>query len=1368
MLPASQHPLSVPIAAAQPSPTPSLANSGLLAPPSPTPLSPRPLFPPDPDESGSSTSSSPALPSPSPLRTALGLSLASPDSDDASYFPQDHHLLRPALTSTLTLRANSISSSPKNLSGPGSPEAPDEPLPPEPLPKHLSFPQAPHLLPTDSTLLSALPRDHLLALVRALSRELGTSRAAAADGERECEAMVGMLKDKGVGEGEVQRARVRARIEEGNGGPKEREWKVDLRDPRAAEEDISADAASELETSLDLDDLAEAISENAFSFASSSRVSLDSRASLSLPDEPGSDTESVSALSLSSQQQDTLRLPVPTPKTRQRHASLSSRIFSSFSHSAAASTSPPPVGGPTTTSSSSSSSNLTVPHQVPPLTVKKRHGRSDSLRSVSSIASSEAGSIVERKESGGGGYGEWIGWRGWSSSSGKGKSTLASESVRDDTEEIEEESEGDDESEVPTSERAFRHRLGSNTSGEVEGPSAVSSSVLSERSHATSSLTDAPSSPTTSTSPPSSSTPDSNNRTSPILTSSQQRRTSIPLLTSQHSVPSTASVSTPTPTSTLSTPSNGPSHSPTPTGDDRIVHPSHFTAVALAATRWISPTPSSPSAVLLRPATVGTQVRALVDALLSSVASAAPLPLSASPPQLQRSQFSSPDGVPAGGPNADPNQTLKARRLSEPAFLSVPVPLYLAPADRPREKSYVSSAKGTIGRALGLGASASSLSSAAAMARSASDGVRRSLSPTEQQQPNLTLFPKLSTLSRYSPFAQPALSTPSTQVLLSSHSSLQIPHSPSLPSLHSSLPAPSMELDTISGEAAPPTLSSPSALLAGGSNANGTGSTEETPMVDRYGFLYDVRSGMKLLREARKKQERARRGGAASEIPELDEAQLRAAAALIQEAEVREEEDEREQSRVEVDNEIEALREALGLPASSPTQSRSPAPRLASLPLPAGGTSSSSLSPSTKSRDNSPTTAAPPSKPPTAPSATGPSSARLIRSKSHDATSAPPPPGGPQSMKRLLNQLTEMHDLVEKSQKEAWEAFIARRQGKLRNGDLPRRAKQATTRHALVNEAGDDEMDLGWNENLVGVAQMGVAGKSGKEDWSEFKTLVRKGVPIAFRPKIWAECSGANEAREPGLYQELLSLHKGEENQCLNQIDMDCHRTFPTNVFFAGNGPGVAKLRNVLIAYSWRNPKIGYCQGMNNLTATLLLTHPAEEDAFWVLVCIIEKILPSDYYTSHLLVSQADQRVLRDLVERIMPDVAAHLEDLGVELPAITFGWFLSLFTDALPIQTLLRVWDLLFVFGTVILFRVAIATIQMNTLEILACDSAANLYALMRTMTTHLYQVDRLLKIACEDLRPLVKDRDISALRNRHVAALQIELAIPDEDRET
>jgi hypothetical protein len=53
-----------------------------------------------------------------------------------------------------------------------------------------------------------------------------------------------------------------------------------------------------------------------------------------------------------------------------------------------------------------------------------------------------------------------------------------------------------------------------------------------------------------------------------------------------------------------------------------------------------------------------------------------------------------------------------------------------------------------------------------------------------------------------------------------------------------------------------------------------------------------------------------------------------------------------------------------------------------------------------------------------------------------------------------------------------------------------------------------------------------------------------------------------------------------------------------------------------------------------------------------------------------------------------LPQLYAHLEDLGVDLPAVTFGWFLSLFTDALPIQTLLRVWDVLLVYGPISLFK--------------------------------------------------------------------------------
>lgn len=87
------------------------------------------------------------------------------------------------------------------------------------------------------------------------------------------------------------------------------------------------------------------------------------------------------------------------------------------------------------------------------------------------------------------------------------------------------------------------------------------------------------------------------------------------------------------------------------------------------------------------------------------------------------------------------------------------------------------------------------------------------------------------------------------------------------------------------------------------------------------------------------------------------------------------------------------------------------------------------------------------------------------------------------------------------------------------------------------------------------------------------------------------------------------------------------------------------------------------------LAATLLLTHTEEEQAFWVLSCMIDRMLPRDFYTPTLLGSRVDQMVLQDLVSAHLPKVASHLKELGVDLASITFGWFLSLFTDCLPVE---------------------------------------------------------------------------------------------------
>lgn len=108
---------------------------------------------------------------------------------------------------------------------------------------------------------------------------------------------------------------------------------------------------------------------------------------------------------------------------------------------------------------------------------------------------------------------------------------------------------------------------------------------------------------------------------------------------------------------------------------------------------------------------------------------------------------------------------------------------------------------------------------------------------------------------------------------------------------------------------------------------------------------------------------------------------------------------------------------------------------------------------------------------------------------------------------------------------------------------------------------------------------------------------------------------------------------------------------------------------NGLTVFHRRNPAVGYCQGMNLITSTILLVHADEEDAFWMLAAIVEKILPEDFFSPSLLPSRACPLVLLDYVAEHLPKLHTHLTELEIDLGAICFSWFLSLFTDCLPVE---------------------------------------------------------------------------------------------------
>ncbi|KAL8672813.1 MAG: hypothetical protein Q9168_002750 [Polycauliona sp. 1 TL-2023] len=345
----------------------------------------------------------------------------------------------------------------------------------------------------------------------------------------------------------------------------------------------------------------------------------------------------------------------------------------------------------------------------------------------------------------------------------------------------------------------------------------------------------------------------------------------------------------------------------------------------------------------------------------------------------------------------------------------------------------------------------------------------------------------------------------------------------------------------------------------------------------------------------------------------------------------------------------------------------------------------------------------------------------------------------------LLKQLTELHDSLQFERTVKWNEFLRKvRAERKKQGE-------GSTSNDSRSKASMPEITLSDGE-LIGVAGLGNKGKVGRAKWKDFKQLVLGGIPVSYRAKIWAECSGALALRVPGYYDDLVN-GKGDDDDptILAQIEMDIHRTLTDNVFFR-KGPGVTKLNEVLLAYSRRNPEVGYCQGMNLITASLLLIMPTAEDAFWLLTSIIENILPSQYYDRSLLASRADQKVLLSYIAEILPKLHAHFDDLGIELEALTFQWFLSLFTDALSAEALYRVWDVIFCFndGSTFLFQVALALLKLNEGALLEMDSPGKVYAYIgHEMTDHAISIDGLVG-ASEGLKGVVKRAEVEERRNR------------------
>ncbi|OBA24379.1 TBC-domain-containing protein [Metschnikowia bicuspidata var. bicuspidata NRRL YB-4993] len=229
-----------------------------------------------------------------------------------------------------------------------------------------------------------------------------------------------------------------------------------------------------------------------------------------------------------------------------------------------------------------------------------------------------------------------------------------------------------------------------------------------------------------------------------------------------------------------------------------------------------------------------------------------------------------------------------------------------------------------------------------------------------------------------------------------------------------------------------------------------------------------------------------------------------------------------------------------------------------------------------------------------------------------------------------------------------------------------------------------------------------------------FYKLVRVGLPNRLRGEIWELCCGSMFIRVDlaGVYDSLIRDHVGQRSLAIDEISKDLYRSLPEYAAYQ-EPEGIERLRRVLVAYSWKNPEIGYCQAMNIVAAALLI-YMSEEQAFWCLSTICERIVPG-YYSKTMYGTLLDQRVFESLVEEKIPILWSHMLKYDIQLSVISLPWFLCLYLTSMPLIFAFRILDVFFLQGPKTLFQVALAILKINGEELLQAEDDGAFFLILK-----------------------------------------------------
>ena len=216
----------------------------------------------------------------------------------------------------------------------------------------------------------------------------------------------------------------------------------------------------------------------------------------------------------------------------------------------------------------------------------------------------------------------------------------------------------------------------------------------------------------------------------------------------------------------------------------------------------------------------------------------------------------------------------------------------------------------------------------------------------------------------------------------------------------------------------------------------------------------------------------------------------------------------------------------------------------------------------------------------------------------------------------------------------------------------------------------------------------------------------------------------------------MMAMNPGESHEeSIVIIENDLPRTFTTmkeyNQSTEEGKNNIESLRKILRAFTVMRPDVGYVQGMSYLAGFLFLDN-TEYDTFVLFHNMVIKSQLLSFYK--FKADEIIQRLkfFRQAFLNELPDLWEYFEEENIDPRSYIYEWVMTLYTRALPVNVVKRVWDLYFVDGFPLLFKWALAILKILKDQILYSDISEVMNTLKNTQNI-IIDENQLLKVINE-----------------------------------